>query len=444
MTVTTVPVSCDIGLVNAAEFTSASLVFTPSGPDYDTASNDTLPAHPISVELDAAGIGTANLWPVDLGTRNSHYAVTLVGSFVSNGANTSQAYTLGIIRPQSGTTPKLADLLAQSSGSVTVGSRIYATIADAVAAALAASNIEAIASASAAATSAATSAAFASAAAAASETNAQKWAEEQEDVPVVLGQYSAKHHALKAAASAISVAGSGSVIAGQLILAKSGKTFSGYLECDGSTYDETLYPNLASAGYFEAGIGPINVIDLGADGKLILPAFVGSDVFYYWDFDGSGAPSDVVTLDSLKSRFNGGANFNGSEPQITLNGVDIVLPELGVASPTDGGFLAKGGAYTGLAALWDAHTDASGLGGVPGWPTSSFCSSSPFSTTGAWRLSFSASTSLSGKTTGTTLGTQNSHVAVRVPNPPQVFDYILPDSVTDLGAPAGYSYYIKY
>ena len=138
MTVTTVPVSCDIGLVNAAEFTSASLVFTPSGPDYDTASNDTFPAHPVSVELDAAGLGTANLWPVDLGAQNSHYAVTLVGTFVSNGAATSRAYSLGSIRPQSGTTPNLADLLAQSSGGITAGSTIYATLADAVAAAVAA------------------------------------------------------------------------------------------------------------------------------------------------------------------------------------------------------------------------------------------------------------------------------------------------------------------
>jgi hypothetical protein len=228
--------------------------------------------------------------------------------------------------------------------------------------------------------------------------------------------------------------------AGLMVLSKSGQDIPGWLECDGSVYDTALYPQLTTI-FSEFGL--VDVINLGSDGQLILPAAVGSDVYYYWDFDGSGAPSDTATLDNLKTRFNGGGNFGASEPQITLNGVDIVLPGIGVAEVT-GGPITKGGAYTGLAALWDAHTDAFGLGGVPGWPLSTFCSSSPFDATGAWRLSFSTSPSLAGRTTGTTTGDQNSHVAVRVPNPPRLRNYVLPDSATDLGAPAGYSYYVKY
>lgn len=141
MTATTVSVTCDISQVDAAEFAGARLDFKPSSADYDTAGGDTFPAHTVSVELDASGVGVADLWPVDLGTRNSHYSVTLVASIRSavNGAIVSAEYHLGTIRPQSGTTPNLADLLAQSSGGVTVGSTIYATLADAVAAAVAAS-----------------------------------------------------------------------------------------------------------------------------------------------------------------------------------------------------------------------------------------------------------------------------------------------------------------
>jgi hypothetical protein len=137
MTVTTVPITCDIGLADDSEFITARLDFILSGPDYDAASNDAIPAHVVSVDLDANGEGVANLWPVDLGVKNTKYSVTVVGSFTSNGTTKATSFSLGNIRPQSGTTPTLADLLAQESGGVIVGSTIYATIADAVAAAVA-------------------------------------------------------------------------------------------------------------------------------------------------------------------------------------------------------------------------------------------------------------------------------------------------------------------
>ena len=135
MTVTTVPVTCDIGLPDDAEFIAARLEITLSGPDYDAASNDSIAAKTVSVVLDGDGEAVANLWPVDRGTRNRHYAVKVLGAYFSDGLARSAEFDLGNIRPQSYTTPTLADLLAQSSGGVVVGSTIYATIADAVAAA---------------------------------------------------------------------------------------------------------------------------------------------------------------------------------------------------------------------------------------------------------------------------------------------------------------------
>ena len=136
MTITTVSIACDVGLPNNTEFTAARLDFTLSGPDYDTVSNDSIPAATVSVTLDAAGTGTASLWPVDRGTRNTFYSVVLHGSRTVNGRVVSEALTLGRIQPQSAGGADLANLLAQSSGGIVVGSTIYDSIADAVAAAL--------------------------------------------------------------------------------------------------------------------------------------------------------------------------------------------------------------------------------------------------------------------------------------------------------------------
>ena len=137
MTITTVSIACDVGLPDNTEFTASRLDFTLSGPDYDTVSNDAIPAATVSVALDASGIGTALLWPVDRGVRNTKYSVTLVGSRTVDGRVQAQTYSLGTISPPSAVSPHdLADLLAQSSGGIVVGSTIYETLADAVAAAI--------------------------------------------------------------------------------------------------------------------------------------------------------------------------------------------------------------------------------------------------------------------------------------------------------------------
>ena len=220
---------------------------------------------------------------------------------------------------------------------------------------------------------------------------------------------------------------------GAMVLARSGQSLTGFLECDGSTYDETVYTGLVAAGHVEAGSFAAT-IDLGANGKLTLPIQVGSDVYYYWDLNGDGTPSDLETMATTKGRFTSGGDFGGTEPQITLDGINIVLPELGIASPVNYGNLVDNSAYTGLAALWDAFN-----GAPTGWPASSFLSSTPYNTSGAWRVNCSAD-----NIHYVTTSTQNSHIAVRVLNPPSAsIIYALPDSA-DFNLPAGYSYYVKY
>lgn len=142
MTITTVSVLCDVGLPDNSEFTASRLDFTLSGPDYDTVSNDSIPAATVSALLSSVGTGTALLWPVDRGTRNTFYNVTLIGSRTVDGRVSAQSFPLGRIAPPADGSPHdLADLLAQSSGSIAAGSEIYATLADAVAAAVAAAAI---------------------------------------------------------------------------------------------------------------------------------------------------------------------------------------------------------------------------------------------------------------------------------------------------------------
>lgn len=136
MTITTVAIACDVGLPDNSEFTASRLDFTLSGPDYDTLSNDSIPAVTVSVSLNASGVGTANLWPVDRGTRNTHYVVSLYGAVTVNGTSVAKSYDLGIITPPEAGTPDLANLLAQSNGGVYAGSTIYESIAAAVAAAV--------------------------------------------------------------------------------------------------------------------------------------------------------------------------------------------------------------------------------------------------------------------------------------------------------------------
>ena len=44
MTITTVSIACDVTLPDNTEFTASQLQFALSGPDYDTVSNDAIPA----------------------------------------------------------------------------------------------------------------------------------------------------------------------------------------------------------------------------------------------------------------------------------------------------------------------------------------------------------------------------------------------------------------
>ena len=137
MTITTVDIVCDVGLPDNTEFPASRIDFRLSGPDYDTVSNDVIPAVTVSAILDGSGTETVGLWPVDRGIRNTFYSVILQASLVVNGRTIAETFTLGRIAPPSDEASYgLADLLAQSTGGITVGSQIYATLADAVAAAL--------------------------------------------------------------------------------------------------------------------------------------------------------------------------------------------------------------------------------------------------------------------------------------------------------------------
>ena len=139
MPATTVSITCDVSLPTALEFTSATFKVQLSEPDYDTTDNEVIATTEITAAANASGVATVSLWPVTRGTRNSFYRVSLSAAVVIGGVPKWQDYTLGTIRPPATGAPhELADLLAQSSGGIIVGSTIYATLADAVAAAVAA------------------------------------------------------------------------------------------------------------------------------------------------------------------------------------------------------------------------------------------------------------------------------------------------------------------
>lgn len=141
MTVTTVAIVCDITLADNTEFPSAQIRFTPSQAMIDAAGNDVIPPHPVIVDLNASGVGTANLWPVSAGAVNTHYVVELLALAAGDCGPTRHVFNLGIITPPATGGPfALADLLAQTAGGITVGSVTYATLSDAVAAAVAASS----------------------------------------------------------------------------------------------------------------------------------------------------------------------------------------------------------------------------------------------------------------------------------------------------------------
>jgi hypothetical protein len=164
-----------------------------------------------------------------------------------------------------------------------------------------------------------------------------------------------------------------------------------------------------------------SVIDLGSEGKLILPVQVEGKWYYYWDRSGGGSSDtdtgpfngglDYTTHNVLDGIFN--KDINGIVNQTvtnadglygttdtyryaTLNGVKVALPTYGAgvdgsgkATPTA---VSKAGTavsntttdnptYNDLLAIWDAHNGAgtsTGVGGVPaGWKSSFYWSATP-------------------------------------------------------------------
>ncbi|MDD2829060.1 MAG: hypothetical protein PHW18_05745 [Sulfuricurvum sp.] len=180
-----------------------------------------------------------------------------------------------------------------------------------------------------------------------------------------------------------------------------------------------------------------DVIDLGATyGFLIAPVHVGGKWFYYWDRSGDGTSADTgilnggvdyTTHDVLDGIFNHDingtvnttvANVDGlfgttnDYRYATLNGVNLALPTSGtglVNEPTSY-YLNDNGAYTDLAAIWDAHNTGYQTSGMPaGWSGVSgyYCSATP-STNGH------ADVVLYGGAVGYSVDTYNVFVALQV------------------------------
>jgi hypothetical protein len=152
------------------------------------------------------------------------------------------------------------------------------------------------------------------------------------------------------------------------------------------------------------------VIDLGGSGKLIAPIQVEGKWYYFWDRNGDGlaSASDLTTHDVLdgilnfdingviNSTVNNADGLKGTTDTYryaTLNSVKVALPTLGStfsgaeAKPgtsASGTGTANNSTYDDLLAIWDAlngtgtgtFIDANMLS-FPGWPNSSYHSSTP-------------------------------------------------------------------
>lgn len=152
----------------------------------------------------------------------------------------------------------------------------------------------------------------------------------------------------------------------------------------------------ASGGYTPGDA----VIDLGADGLLMLPVHVDGHWYYFWDRSGDGLflntgawysgmedyPShdvlDAIFTEDVNGVVGGGGNTTDVYRYATLNGVRVALPTL-----VDGGslgvggeeyYLADNGAYTDYAEIWDTCNSGFQTDGTPsGWPASYYWSATP-------------------------------------------------------------------
>lgn len=170
MTISTATISGTLVLPDdTALATIDRIEFTLTGFETEDA---TIVHEPVSADVDGSGDFSIDLWPNELGGRSTQYEVYVVVSM--NSGQYERRISLGNISVPAATTYDLDDLLG------VVASQLPATNAGAAASALL----------------------------------AKQWANEDEDTVVADGEYSAKHYAAKAGASATAAAGSASTASG--------------------------------------------------------------------------------------------------------------------------------------------------------------------------------------------------------------------------------------
>lgn len=237
---------------------------------------------------------------------------------------------------------------------------------------------------------------------------------------------------------------------GQMVLAKSGLSFPGWLECDGSEYDAAAYPELVAHG--DVRHLPPDTIDLGASGTLTLPVAITINgeqrYFYFWGGSFNGT--------TLRNILNDGAEITEAlaDREAALNGVTVRLPTLGDPSYNEGDAFSSTlraavfaspednqTYYDDMFAVWDAFNGAStgtGLNGVPpGWLSGNYWSSTLISTDTSAKLALNTGYRSSQAVSA------SASAALEVRDVQLNALYLLPDS-SALGAPDGYSYYIRH
>ena len=168
MTISTATISGTLVLPDdTALATIDRIEFTLTGFETEDA---TIVHEPVSADVDGSGDFSIDLWPNELGGRSTQYEVHVVVSM--NSGQYERRISLGNISVPAATTYDLDDLLG------VVASQLPATNAGAAASALL----------------------------------AKQWANEDEDTVVADGEYSAKHYAAKAGASATASCSSSALV----------------------------------------------------------------------------------------------------------------------------------------------------------------------------------------------------------------------------------------